>query len=62
MARRANPTTTCWRASLRLEYHHLVTGTRWFGAKTDIIRHAVRAYVAHPLWTQLVDIGSWLVG
>jgi hypothetical protein len=39
------------RAFLRLEYHRLLTGVSWFEAKTGIIRHAVRAYLAHPLYT-----------
>jgi putative transposase len=39
------------RAFLRLEYHRLLTGISWFTAKTDIIRDAVRAYLAHPLYT-----------
>jgi len=39
------------RAFLRLEYHRLQTGVSWFEAKIGIIRHAVRAYLAHPLYT-----------
>jgi putative transposase len=39
------------RAFLRLEHHRMLTGISWFEAKTDIIRHAVRAYLAHPLYT-----------
>lgn len=39
------------RAFLRLEQHRLVTGTSWWAAKTGIIRHAVRAYLAHPTYT-----------
>ena len=38
------------RAFLRLEYHCFVKGISWFQAKTDIIRHAVRAYIAHPIY------------
>jgi len=39
------------RAFLRLEIHRLRTGTSWFEAKTAIIREAVRAYLAHPLYS-----------
>jgi len=39
------------RAFLRLELHRLLTGISWFEAKTDIIREAVRAYLAHPRYT-----------
>lgn len=39
------------RAFLRLEVHRLRTGTSWFEAKTAIIRDAVRAYLAQPLYT-----------
>lgn len=38
------------RAFLRLEYHCFVTGISWFEAKTAIIRHAVSAYLAHPIY------------
>lgn len=41
------------RAFLRLEYHCLTTGITWFHAKTNIIREAVRAYLANPLYTLL---------
>ena len=41
------------RAFLRLECHRLRTGMSWFEAKTAIIREAVRAYLAHPLYVQL---------
>ena len=36
------------RAFLRLEQHRLVTGVSWWAAKLDIIREAVRLYLAHP--------------
>ena len=36
------------RALVRLEYHRAVSGVRWFQAKWDIIRGAVRAYLAAP--------------
>ena len=38
------------RAFLRLEYHCFVNGISWFGAKTSIIRNAVRAYLANPTY------------
>ena len=41
------------RAFLRLEGHRLRTGTSWFEAKTAIIREAVRAYLAQPLYIQV---------
>ncbi|MGC8879375.1 MAG: IS701 family transposase [Anaerolineae bacterium] len=41
------------RAFLRLEVHRLRTGTSWFEAKRSIIREAVRAYLAQPLYTQV---------
>lgn len=41
------------RAFLRLECQSLVTGISWFHAKTNIIRQAVRAYLAHPFYTLL---------
>ncbi|HRF45071.1 MAG TPA: transposase, partial [Candidatus Competibacteraceae bacterium] len=39
------------RAFLRLEWHCYQTGISWFEAKTAIIRPAVRAYLANPLYT-----------
>ncbi|MGQ9742765.1 MAG: IS701 family transposase, partial [Chloroflexus sp.] len=41
------------RAFLRLERHRLRTGTSWFAAKAAIIREAIRAYLAQPLYTQI---------
>jgi putative transposase len=38
------------RAFLRLEVHRKATGISWYEAKTDIIREAVRAYLANPLF------------
>jgi len=38
------------RAFVRLEYHRFTTGVSWFEAKWSIIRDAVRAYLAHPLY------------
>ncbi len=40
----------CLRAFLRLESHCYHTGISWYEAKTTIIREAVRAYIAHPLY------------
>lgn len=39
------------RAFLRFAQHRLVTGVSWWAAKTEIIRHAVRSYRAHPRYT-----------
>lgn len=39
------------RAFLRIEYHCFVKGISWFEAKTSIIRDAVRAYLAKPIYT-----------
>jgi putative transposase len=36
------------RAFVRLEWHRFRSGVSWFEAKWDIIRDAVRAYVANP--------------
>jgi putative transposase len=38
------------RAFLRLEYHFYTTGVSWYEATTRIIRGAVRAYIANPLY------------
>jgi hypothetical protein len=43
------------RAFVRLEAHWLQTGTSWYQAKTDIIRTAIRAYLAHPRYTLVAD-------
>lgn len=40
----------CLRAFLRLEWYCYQTGISWFEAKTAIIRPAVRAYLANPLY------------
>ena len=51
-ARRAkaqrNPIGLSIRAFLRMEYHCLALGLSWFQAKMDVIRHAVRTYLANP--------------
>ncbi len=39
------------RAFLRLEWHYYRIGISWFEAKTAIIRPAVRARLANPLYT-----------
>ena len=38
------------RAFLRLEYHTFIKGISWFEAKTAIVRQAVRAYLADPIY------------
>ena len=38
------------RAFLRLERVSFISGISWYELKTDIIRHAVTAYLAHPLY------------
>ena len=43
------------RAFVRLEAHWLQTGVSWYAAKTDIIRTAIRAYLAHPRYTLASD-------
>ena len=39
------------RAFLRLERYCFETGLSWFEAKMSIIREAVRAYLANPMYT-----------
>lgn len=36
------------RAFVRLEVHRLATGVRWYGAKIDVVREAIRAYLTQP--------------
>ena len=43
------------RAFLRLEVHRLRTGVSWFEAKTNIIRDAIRSYLADPEYTLSVS-------
>jgi putative transposase len=38
------------RAFLRLERHFYATGVSWYEAKAEIIRGAIRAYIAKPLY------------
>jgi putative transposase len=38
------------RAFLRLEHHFYTTGVGWYEAKARIIRGAVRAYIANPMY------------
>lgn len=40
----------CLRAFLRIESHCYRTGISWFEAKHSIVREAVRAYLANPLY------------
>jgi hypothetical protein len=46
-----NQIALCLRAFLRLESHCYHRGVSWYEAKTSIIRGAVRAYVANPLYS-----------
>jgi hypothetical protein len=46
------------RAFLRLEYHRFTTGVSWFEAKWEVIRAAVRAYLARPLYRLPGAIGT----
>jgi len=39
------------RAFVRLEYRHVHDGIPWFETKAEIIRQAIRLYLAHPLAT-----------
>ena len=39
------------RAFLRIERHRFLTGISWFETKASIIRQAVRAYLAKPIYT-----------
>jgi hypothetical protein len=43
------------RAFVRLEAHWLRTGVSWYVAKADIIRPAIRAYLAQPHYTLAID-------
>jgi putative transposase len=43
------------RAFVRLEAHWRATGVSWYAAKADIIRTAIRAYLAHPHYTLASD-------
>ena len=46
-----NHINLCLRAFLRIESHCYHKGISWFEAKTSIIRAAVRAYLANPLYS-----------
>lgn len=46
-----NHINLCLRAFLRLESHCYYKGISWYEAKTSIIREAVRAYIANPLYS-----------
>ena len=43
------------RAFVRLEAHWLRTGVSWYEAKTDIVRTAIREYLAHPRYMLASD-------
>jgi putative transposase len=43
------------RAFVRLEAHWRQTGVSWYAAKADIIRTAIRAYLAQPRYTLATD-------
>ena len=43
------------RAFVRLEEHWQQTGVSWYAAKADIIRTAIRAYLARPRYTLATD-------
>ena len=45
-----NPIGMAIRAFLRLERHFYATGVSWYEAKAQIVRGAVRAYLANPLY------------
>lgn len=45
-----NHINLCLRAFLRIESHCYKTGISWFEAKNSIIREAVRAYLANPVY------------
>jgi putative transposase len=43
------------RAFVRLEEHWQQTGVSWYAAKADIIRTAIRSYLAQPRYTLAID-------
>ena len=43
------------RVFVRLEWHRFTTGLSWFEAKARIIREAIRAFLARPLYRLTVD-------
>jgi len=45
-----NPIGLALCAFLRLERYYSKTGFNWFEAKLAIVRHAIRAYLTHPLY------------
>jgi putative transposase len=51
-----NHINLCLRAFLRLESHCYHKGLSWFEAKTVIIREAVRAYMANPLYSLIPTV------
>lgn len=38
------------RAFVRLEYHRFTTGVSWFEAKLQVVREAVKGFLASPLY------------
>jgi len=38
------------RAFLRLERHFYATGVSWYKAKADVVRVAIRAYIARTIY------------
>ena len=38
------------RAFVRVEYHRYTTGVSWFAAKYALVRDAIRAYLADPIY------------
>ena len=47
----ANHVGYALRSFVRLEHHRFTTGVSWFEAKWGIVRDAVRAYLANPVYT-----------
>ena len=45
-----NHVRIAFQASLRLEARRLRTGISWYRSKADMIRAALREYLAHPLY------------
>ena len=45
-----NHVLIAFQASLRLEARRLRTGISWYQSKADMIRSALREYLAHPLY------------
>src|SRR5260370_37621724 len=54
-AAQRGPIQLALRAFVRLEEHWQQTGVSWYAAKTDIIRTAIRAYLARPRYPLATD-------